>query len=106
MGDTERSAGVPMVLPAGARLVRTTPEFDEHTVPDGLRRDHRIAAGVWGRLVVRSGALRFGFGDDAEFGVPAGGEVVIPPQRVHHVSIAGPVRFAVEFHDAPDTVTS
>jgi tellurite resistance-related uncharacterized protein len=37
-------------LPDGLVLDRTTDEFDEHTVPAGLLRDHRVAAGVWGRL--------------------------------------------------------
>ncbi len=91
-------------LPHGLELDRTTDEFDERTVPTGLLRDHRVATGVWGRLVVRSGALRFGFGDDDEFVVSAGASVVIPPDRVHHVAVDGPVRFAVEFHRAPDTV--
>ena len=93
-------------LPSGFVLDRTTAEFDERSVPAGLLRDHRIAPGVWGRLVVRSGALRFGFGDDPEFAVTAGESVVIPPQQVHHVAVVGPVRFAIEFHRPPDTVTS
>ena len=88
-------------LPPGSVLDRTTAEFDEHTVPGGLLRDHRIAAGVWGRLVVRSGALRFGFGDDAEFEVAAGEAVVIPPDQMHHVAVDGAVRFVVEFHRPP-----
>lgn len=93
-------------LPAGLVLARTTDEFDEHSVPAGLLRDHRVAAGVWGRLLVRSGALRFGFGDDAEFGVTEGGSVVIPPEQVHHVALVGPVRFVVEFHRPADTVAT
>lgn len=93
-------------LPAGLELARTTDEFDEHTVPAGLLRDHRVAAGVWGRLIVRSGALQFGFGDDPEFGVAAGDSVVIPPARLHHVALVGPVRFVVEFHRPADTVAT
>lgn len=88
-------------LPDGLELVRTTEEFDEGSVPAGLLRDHRVAAGVWGRLVVRSGALRFAFGDAEEFDVGAGDTVVIPPDRVHHVSVDGAVRFVVEFHRIP-----
>lgn len=93
-------------LPPGVELVRSTAEFDEHTVPAGLLRDHRVATGVWGRLVVRSGSLHFGFGDDDEVEVDAGDSVVIPPDQLHHVRVIGPVRFLVEFHRAPDTVTS
>ena len=91
-------------LPDGLELVRTTDEFDEHTVPAGLLRDHRVASGVRGRLVVRSGSLCFGFDDDDEIDVGAGGSVVIPPKRVHHVRVEGPVRFVVEFHRPGGTV--
>lgn len=93
-------------LPAGLELARTTAEFDEHTVPAGLLRDHRIAAGVWGRLVVTVGALQFAFSGDDEIRVAAGETVVIPPQQVHHVRVDGAVRFHVEFHRPPDTVAS
>lgn len=86
-------------LPADATHVRTTPWFDESTTPDGLLRAHRIADGVWGRLVVDAGNLRFCFEDDASVTtLGAGDAVVIPPARPHHVELDGPVRFAVEFH--------
>ena len=94
-------------LPPGCELVRTTPEFDETTVPAGLLASHRVAPGLWGRLVVVSGSIRFGFDDTTddtindsadEWVVAAGERQVIPPERVHHVRVDGPVRFAVEFH--------
>ena len=89
--------------PSDLELVRTTPEFTETTVPAGLLAEHRVAAGVWGRLVVRTGELRFVFDDDADGANPgelvgAGGQVVIPPELPHHVVIVGPVVFVVEFH--------
>jgi tellurite resistance-related uncharacterized protein len=87
-------------LPAGLEHARTTPEFDEHTVPAGLLATHRVADGVWGRLVVRSGSLAFVFEDapDGARSLAAGDAQVIPPGRPHHVAPTGPVRFAVEFH--------
>ncbi len=90
-------------LPTDVRLVRTTPEFDESSVPAGLLAAHRVADGVWGRLVVRAGALTFVFEDDPEAAlrVGAGGHVVIPPGREHHLELDGPVRFVVEFHRPP-----
>lgn len=88
-------------LPEGSRLVRTTPEFDEASTPAGLLRAHRVADGVWGRLVVRSGSLAFVFEDDAEsITLRDSDAVVIPPGRPHHVELTGPVRFVVEFHEA------
>ncbi|MEO1064467.1 MAG: DUF1971 domain-containing protein [Actinomycetota bacterium] len=91
-------------LPSGLRLVRTTPELDESSVPSGLLRSHRVADGVWGRLVVRSGALRFVFEDDdgREVRVAAGDHVVIPPGRPHHLVVDGTVTFVVEFHRPVD----
>jgi tellurite resistance-related uncharacterized protein len=90
-------------LPDGLELVRTTAEFDEGSVPQGLLRAHRVASDTWGRLVVNEGELVFTFDDDPDSGrrVVAGDPVVIPPGRPHHVTIDGRVRFAVEFYVAP-----
>ena len=90
-------------LPDGLQLVRTTDVFDETTVPAGLLRAHRVADGVWGRLVVHTGSVTFVFDDDPEhpLTVVAGDSVVIPPTRQHHVELTAPATFAVEFHRLP-----
>lgn len=91
----------PAALPPGLEHLRTTDVFDEHTAPAGLRRAHRVADGVWGRLVVHTGALSFRFDDEPDqvLVVEAGAAVVIPPARLHQVAFdRGPVTFAVEFH--------
>ncbi|MGE0879267.1 MAG: DUF1971 domain-containing protein [Acidimicrobiia bacterium] len=94
-------------LPAGLTLVRTTDRFDEHHHPAGLRRAHRVADGVWARLVVSTGSLVFVFEDDLDhrMTVAAGDSVVIPPARLHHVDIGEAVTFFLEFHRAPETAT-
>lgn len=90
-------------LPAGTEYVRTTPMFDNESVPAGLLRDHRIASGVWGRLVVEDGSLRLvfaavdGLAGDEQL-VDADHPGIIPPDRPHQVVFDGPVSFAVEFH--------
>lgn len=93
----------PTELPDGLELARTTDVFDEHTHPGGLLRAHKVADGVWGRLVVHTGSLRFVFEDRADqpLIVSAGDAVVIPPARQHHVEFDGPVTFAIEFHRQP-----
>lgn len=90
-------------LPPDVELVRTTPTFDERTIPAGLLRAHRIGEGMWGRLVVVSGglAVRFEDGADDATRLGAGASVVIPPGRPHHVELDGPVSFAIEFHSRP-----
>jgi len=40
-------------LPDGVRLLRTSPEWNEHTIPAGLLSAHRLAKGTWGRIAVR-----------------------------------------------------
>ena len=92
-----------LALPHGFVLVRTTPAFDERSVPTGLLHRHQVAAGVWGRLVVRSGSVDVVFDDrplDPRHGAP-GKPILIPPERVHHVVTTGPVGFVVEFYRAP-----
>lgn len=87
-------------LPDGLTLQRTTPTFDESSVPAGLVKAHSVADGVWGRLVVSAGSIGFVFDDepDAIRTVTAGETQVIPPLRKHHLVVGGPATFAVEFH--------
>ncbi len=86
-------------LPADLRVVRTTALWDERTMPAGLRRSHRVAAGVWGRLRVREGELRFRARThpplDAVVG--PGAEQAIPPEVEHEVEPLGEVAFLIEF---------
>lgn len=90
-------------LPDGLEYVRTTDTFNTDTVPAGLLRAHRVADGVWGRLVVHSGTVTFVFDDDPDNPIPvgAGDRVAIPPARHHHLEFDGPATFAVEFHRIP-----
>lgn len=87
-------------LPVGSELVRTTDTFDNDSVPAGLLRAHRVADGVWGRLVVHTGTVGFVFEDEPHHRrvVGAGDSIVIPPARLHHVELDGRATFAVEFH--------
>ena len=91
------------VLPEDAEFVRVTADFDEHTVHAGLLSAHRVADGVWGRVVVRSGSIVVVFEDDPDRPhlVAAGDTQVLPPGARHHVEVVGPVCFAVEFHRPP-----
>lgn len=87
-------------LPPDLVHVRTTDVFDNETVPKGLLRAHRVADGVWGRLVVHTGVVVFVFEDNAKhpIDVEPGERVVIPPGRLHHLELDGLATFAVEFH--------
>lgn len=91
-------------LPADLRLIRRTPEFDAHGVPDGLRTGHATATGVWGRIVVSEGALLYRILTlVAEEQVLMPGCVgIVEPGVPHAVVPMGAVRFFVEFLRAPE----
>ena len=87
-------------LPDGLELTRTTKVFDNDTAPAGLLKAHQVAEGVWARLVMHSGSAGFVFEDtpDELTTVADGGNVVNPPQRLHHVVLGEPATFVVEFY--------
>ena len=87
-------------LPPGVDFARTTPTFDERSVPPGLLAAHQVAAGVWGVVRIESGRLEFTFEEPLAPGriLEVGEHQVIPPGRPHRVRPAGECRFAVEFH--------
>jgi len=88
-------------LPDGLRLERTTAEWNQDTIPAGIRRTHRVASGVWGRLRVLDGAVNFVFDDQfpgaCDQPVSAGSHQLIPPDRPHHLVVGEPVRLVVDF---------
>ncbi len=81
---------------------RTTPVFDEVTLPAALRAEHRTKAGVWGVIRVLEGQLRLTYIEPA-------GEVIldpaipglVKPEQPHFVAPLGPMRMQVEFYDLP-----
>ena len=86
-------------LPDGLALVRTTEAFTAETVPAGLRRAHRIAEGVWGRLEVRAGTVAFVLEATGESRTVHAGEAqVIEPGVRHHVEPDADATFAISFH--------
>jgi len=79
--------------------VRASAVWDERTMPAGLRRAHRVAAGTWGRIVVQAGRLRFvaATAPTIDVELEAGSTQAIPPEVIHEVEPLGAVRFSVEF---------
>jgi len=73
--------------------------FDELTLPDALRNDHRTKAGSWGLLRVLEGQVRLVFVDPpSEHHVTPYRPAIIPPQATHHVVTMGPMTMQVEFY--------
>lgn len=90
-------------LPARLVHYKSTPEFDQQSTPAGLQRNHSTAAGVWGRIVVLEGSLRYVIEQPQpeEHLLTPGTPGIVEPQVPHHVVIDAPVRFCVEFHRCP-----
>ena len=85
---------------------RSTPVFDEITLPEGLRRNHSTKAGVWGVIRVLEGELRLNIVDPpSESILSPGTPGLVQPQQLHFVTPLGSVRMQVEFHDAPPTLS-
>lgn len=81
---------------------KSTPVFDETSLPAALRREHRTKDGVWGVIRVLEGELRLVLDDGGD----AGGTILTPdrpglvqPQQPHHVEPLGRMRMQVEFYD-------
>lgn len=89
--------------PATARRpYKTTPVFDEESLPDAIRSEHRTKAGTWGLLRVLDGRVTLVFIDPPrEVEVTPDRPADIPPQETHFVRIDGPTRLQIEFYREP-----
>lgn len=83
---------------------RSTPIFDENTLPAALRADHRTKAGTWGVINVLEGQLRLTFVEPAGMQMLSPGRPgLVNPGQTHFVTPVGAMRMRVDFHDsAPD----
>lgn len=81
---------------------KTTPVFNEETLPAAIRNAHSTKAGVWGLLRVLEGEVRLVFHDPArEVCVTPQEPGLITPEAVHHVELSGPMTMQVEFYREP-----
>jgi hemoglobin len=78
---------------------RSTPVFDEATLPATLRADHRTKAGVWGVIRVLQGDLLLTFADGEERRLAPGLDGLLEPERTHRVEPLGSMRMQVDFYD-------
>ena len=78
---------------------RSTPVFDELTLPQALRHDHSTKAGVWGVIVVLEGELRLHFGDDRILVLDIENPGLVCPEEVHFVEPIGKMKMRVDFYD-------
>jgi len=88
-------------LPSHVRAYQRTKEFTETTIPAGLTSRHSTKAGVWGRICIVDGSLRYRIlepeSEPEEILLTPAKDGVVEPQIAHQVEPIGPVRFYVEF---------
>jgi len=85
--------------PDGLAPYRRTPDFTEATIPAGLLKAHATKDGVWAKLHVLAGTLKFrDLASGEHRALPVGIYPLIFPEALHEVELCGPVRFFVEFH--------
>ncbi|HEX8223106.1 MAG TPA: DUF1971 domain-containing protein [Allosphingosinicella sp.] len=91
-----------MSQPSAPTPYRSTPVFDEVTLPAALRREHRTKSGVWGVVRVLEGELRLSFLDPPRVLILSPGTPgLLLPDEPHFVEPVGKVRMQVEFYDRP-----
>lgn len=78
---------------------KSTPVFDESTLPAGLRKEHRTKPGVWGVIRVFEGRLRYRVLDPvSETILDSQHPGLVLPDQPHFVEALGAVRMQVEFY--------
>lgn len=80
---------------------KSTPVFDENTLPTGLRNKHRTKAGVWGVIRILRGQVRYRVLDPvSEMNLDAEHPGLVLPDQPHLVEPLGPMQMKVEFYHA------
>lgn len=81
---------------------RSTPIFDEDSLPAALRREHRTKPGVWGVVRVLEGELMLSYVDPPKVLILSPGSPgLLLPDQPHFVEPVGAMRMHVEFYDQP-----
>ena len=81
---------------------KSTPVFDQDSLPDAIRNQHSTKEGTWGLLRVLEGEVLLIFHDPPRtVRVTPDAPAPIPPTSVHHVEVTGPMRMQVEFYREP-----
>ena len=91
-------------LPGHFVAYKKTPVFTEASIPVNLKKDHSTKIGVWAKIIVIAGKLRYrvnALETDTQLSPAKFGVVV--PEVLHSVEPLGEVCFFVEFYKAPQS---
>jgi tellurite resistance-related uncharacterized protein len=92
--------GLALSNPPPTPPFKSTPVYDQTTLPGGLRREHRTKPGVWGIIRLLEGRVRYHVLDPVSETIldPDHPGLVLPDQP-HFVEPLGPIRMQIEFYD-------
>lgn len=100
-----------ITIPENFRHTRSTPFWNKTTVPGALLTHHNTKAGVYGRLSVMQGAVKYiGFRNEQdttpeiEVVIEAGHFGISPPRYWHRIELlTDDTYFNIDFFAAPDS---
>lgn len=88
-------------LPDNLIFYKQTPVFTERTVPANLQKDHSEKAGVWAKIIVAEGRLRYRVNAlKIEMELSRDKMGIVVPEIPHSVKPVGKVCFFIEFYKA------
>ena len=84
---------------------KQTPVFTEASMPAGIMSEHATKAGIWAKIFVTAGTLRYQVEAlDMDIVLSEGQPGIVVPEVVHRVVPLGAVQFFVTFYRAPEEV--
>jgi len=83
---------------------KSTPAFDQHSVPAGLLKAHQTKAGTWAKIVIVSGKLSYRILEPEceEWVLSSENHGVVEPSILHEVAPLGEVQFYLDFYRTAD----
>jgi len=87
-------------IPSHVVAYKKTPEFDETCIPKGLLKAHQTKDGVWGKIIIVEGQLKYRIIEPEEEVIILNDASpgIVEPTMFHEVEAIGKVRFYVEFY--------
>lgn len=86
-------------IPSYLKPYKKTGIFDQDSIPNALLNDHSTKPGVWGKIIIIDGSLRYSIPSAIEEHILTTEKFgVVEPEVKHKVSPIGQVKFYVEFY--------
>lgn len=86
-------------LPVGATLLKSSPHFDEMSLPEALQDRHQLKPGCWAELSVHAGRVVFiDLEHGHEYPLESPASWVVAPESPHKLRVDGPVSVHIDFY--------